>query len=368
MFDKDFKYWWSVLGCGKVAGRRLFDGRKHGAVLVLVLIVLSSLLILSVGLAYRTQIELRLARSYARRTQAYYLALGGVERIKILLSQQELSPAGIARICQFSSSALEEGLFEQVKDFSLPDGTLLTYCIRDEQGYLNLNNSDPASWANLGFVSEECRASILDWIDENDDTGQDGAETDYYQRLELPYMSKNKPLVNLKELLYVRSVTRRLYMGEDLNRNLLLDDNERDGLFRQPPDNEDGVLDLGLLDVFTVYGDGRININTAPRHVLSALQGLDEQATEAVLAYRAGADGRFGTDDDAAVESAEDFAKIEELTELQIELLKEYCCFDSKYFRIFSSAGRGSEYQCSLITTVKYADNQVRVLSLERLF
>lgn len=340
---------------------------KYGSVLVLVLIVLSSMLILSVGLAYRTQIELHLAQSYARRTQVYYLALGGIERVKTLLSQEELTASSIAGLCQFTTSAADEGLFEQVEDFSLPDGVLLTYSLRDEQGYLNLNNSDPASWANLGFISEQCRASIIDWIDEDGQTEQDGAEADFYQRLEPAYTSKNKPFAALKELLYLRSITKRSYMGEDLNRNLLLDDNERDGRFRLPPDNEDGVLDLGLLDVFTIYGDGRININTTSGRILSALQGLDEQAAEAVLVFRAGPDGRFGTEDDAAVESAEDFAEIEGLTELQIELLKDYCCFDSAFFRIFSSAGRDNDYQCSLMATIGYVDNQIRVLSLERL-
>ena len=340
---------------------------KYGSVLVLVLIVLSSMLILSVGLAYRTQIELRLARSNARRTQVYYLALGGIERAKILLGQEELTASGIAKLCQFTASATEEGLFEQIEDFSLPDGVLLTYGLRDEQGYLNLNNSDPASWANLGFVSEQCRAGIIDWTDEDDQAEQDGAEADYYLRLEPAYTSKNKPFTALKELLYLRSVTKRSYMGEDLNHNLSLDDNERDGLFRLPPDNEDGVLDLGLLDVFTVYGDGRININTVSGLILSALQGLDAQAAEAILAYRAGPDGRLGTEDDAAVENAEDFAEIEGLTELQIEILKDYCCFDSTCFRVFSSAGRDNDYQCCLMATIGYVDNQIRVLSLERL-
>ena len=334
---------------------------KYGSVLVLVLIVLSSMLILSVGLAYRTQIELRLAQSNARRTQVYYLALGGIERAKTLLSQEELSVSSIARLCQFTASAADEGLFEQVEDFSM------SYCLRDEKGYLNLNNSDPSSWANLGFISEQCRASIIDWVDEDDQMEQDGAEADFYQRLEPAYTSKNRPFAALKELLYLRGITKPLYMGEDLNRNLLLDDNERDGRFRLPPDNEDGVLDLGLLDVFTVYGDGRININTTSGLILSALQGFDEQAAEAILVYRAGPDGRFGTEDDAAVENAEDFAEIEGLTELQIELLKDYCCFDSVFFRIFSSAGRDNDYQCSLMATIGYVDNQIRVLSLERL-
>ena len=339
----------------------------NGSVLILVLIVLSSMTILSVGLAYRTLIEMKLAQTNAQRTQAYYLALGGIERIKTLLSSQELSPSMIAQMCQFTSTAQNEGLFEQLKEFDPTEGSLLTYSLRDEQGYLNLNRSDPASWVPIDCVSEECCSTILDWIDEDDDAGPGGAETDFYERLEHPYTSKNAPLVTLKELLFLRGITRDIYMGEDLNRNSLLDDNERDGLNQIPFDNEDSVLDLGLLDIFTTYGDGKININTTHGEILGALPGLDNQAAELLLAYRAGPDGQRGTEDDGFFTSAEDLVSVEGLTELQIELLGQYCCFESEHFRIFSSAGLNNTFKCCLMATIKCTESQPQILYLERL-
>jgi type II secretory pathway component PulK len=348
--------------------KSLMDERyKEGSVLILVLIVLSSMLILSAGLAYRTRIEIRLAQSNARRTQAYYLALGGIERIKALLSRQELTPSRIAEICRFTGSADEEGLFEQLSESELPEGAVLTYTLRDEQEYLNLNKSDPASWANLKCISQESQAAIIDWSDADENVSTAGAETDYYSRLEPAYISKNSPFVALKELLFLKEITRWLYVGEDLNRNSLLDDNERDGQFRIPFDNEDSVLDSGLVDIFTVYGDGKININTASERILSSLQGLDEEAAELILTYRAGMDGQFGTEDDMVFTSSEDLGKVEGLTELQVELLKQYCCFGSDFFRIFSSAGLNDDFQCCFMATVQYFDNQVRILCLERL-
>ncbi|MHC4156036.1 MAG: hypothetical protein ACYST6_14100, partial [Planctomycetota bacterium] len=139
---------------------------RHGSALVLVLIIVSSLTVISVGLAFRTRIEMKLAWSSARRTQAYYLALGGIERIKALIGQeQELSPAVLARICQFSATAKEEGLFEQIKGRNGNDSEFLTYSLTDEQGYLNVNKSDPAGWENLEVISRELRAAMLDWMD-----------------------------------------------------------------------------------------------------------------------------------------------------------------------------------------------------------
>ena len=348
---------------------KCFKSRRklNGSVLILVLIVLSSMTALSVGLVYRTLIEMKLAHTNAQRAQAYYLALGGIERIKTLLSSQELSPATIAQMCQFTSTAQNEGLFEQFKEFDPTDGSLLIYSLRDEQGHLNLNQSDPASWIPIECVSEECCSTIIDWIDEDDDAGPGGAETDFYEQLEHPHTSKNAPLTTLQELLFLKGITRDIYLGEDLNRNSLLDDNERDGLYRIPFDNEDNVLNLGLLDIFTTYGDGKININTTRREILEALPGLDDQAAEFILAHRAGPDRQHGTQDDGFITSAEDLANVEGLTELQIELLGQYCCFESEYFRIFSSAGLDNSIKCCLMATIKFTESQPQTLYLERL-
>lgn len=340
---------------------------SQGSILVIVLMVLSSITILSVGLAYRTQIEMHLVFAEAQRIQTYYLALGGIERIKVMLSQEELSPSTVARICQFTNTAEEENLFEQLEDYNLQQNKLLTYSLRDEQGYLNLNHSDPASWSNIDGLTEEFCASILDWMDEDCDISPDGAETDYYQRFEPPYISKDATLNTLKEMLYVKGVIRQLYTGEDLNRNYYLDDNERDGFSQIPFDNEDSRLDPGLVDIFTVYGEGEININTTNQLILSALPGLDNQTAELLLDHKAGPDWKLGTEDDVCYTSSEDFVDVEGLTELQISLLQEYCCFDSEYFRIFSSAGLNNSIQCCLMATVKFEDSQPQILYLERL-
>lgn len=79
----------------------------------------------------------------------------------------------------------------------------------------------------------------------------------------------------------------------------------------------------------------QININTTHKAILGALPGLDDEVAELILTYQAGSDGRPGTDDDMCFTSSEEIANVEGLTELQIELLQQYCCFSSEYFRIF---------------------------------
>jgi len=52
-------------------------------------------------------------------------------------------------------------------------------------------------------------------------------------------------------------------------------------------------------DYITVYTDGEVNINTAPPEVLQTL-GMSDSLVRAVQEFRAGPDGKEGTDDDEA--------------------------------------------------------------------
>ena len=100
---------------------------------------------------------------------------------------------------------------------------------------------------------------------------------------------------------------------------------------------------------------------------MSGLPGLDDEAAEFVSFYLAGPDGQFETDDDTCCASSDDIANVEGLTELQVELLEQYCCFESGYFRVFSSAGLKNPFECCLMATLNCTESKPRIVSLERL-
>jgi general secretion pathway protein K len=93
--------------------------------------------------------------------------------------------------------------------------------------------------------AEELRDAIKDWIDADDEVTGGGAEGAYYTGLARPHAAKNAPIDCIEELLMVKGVTRELFYGTG-----------------ESP---------GLVQCMTVFGDGRININTAPKPVLRAL-------------------------------------------------------------------------------------------------
>jgi general secretion pathway protein K len=91
--------------------------------------------------------------------------------------------------------------------------------------------------------------ALVDWIDEDDNESDHGAETSYYQSLEKPYSAKNGPVHHIDELLLVRGITPELFFG-----------------------TEDTP---GLKNVLTVYGDdGKININTIEPALLKGMNLL----------------------------------------------------------------------------------------------
>jgi len=92
--------------------------------------------------------------------------------------------------------------------------------------------------------------STVDWIDKNDDERSSGAEDGFYQSLDKPYHCKNGPLDVPEELLLVKGMIDHpeIFFGKE----------------EQP----------GIGQYISVFGDGKININTAEPMVLASLHDL----------------------------------------------------------------------------------------------
>lgn len=172
----------------------------------------------------------------------------------------------------------------------------------DEASKVNLNlnaNSNNAATlallANLPGMNTDLAACIADWRDKNSHTG--GAKSDYYMMLNPPYQCKQAPFETVEELLLVKDMSRDILFGQDTNRNGVQDPGEAVGY---------GQFDRGVYPFVTAFsnqtlptppssGTGTpptpppprrlININTAPKEVLTAM-GLNDTQIAAVMAQR----------------------------------------------------------------------------------
>lgn len=248
--------------------------------LILVLMVVSILTAVTLQMNRSSRAEIYDAANLRDRIRLLYIAKSGFNAgVGLLLADKNNFDAfyedwaDTEMIAARSRTLFQDGYFE------LP--------IEDESGKIQINRLVSGGAFNEDirglmmrlllqpeFGLDEKKAveileAIKDWIDTDDETtGSGGAEGAYYRTLAAPYAAKNGPLDCVDELLMIKGVTKSLYYGT----------NETPGLNR----------------LLTVYGDGRININTAPKLVLRALsKDMDAEAAERMDEYRRNKDNNL---------------------------------------------------------------------------
>ncbi len=149
-----------------------------------------------------------------------------------------------------------------------PSGTLSTepyFGLVDEASKLNLNRAGTNALSYLPNMTLDFADAIVDWRSTN---GSGNYALDYGS---LGYTDKNSPFETVDELRLVYGATIDLLVGEDANRNGVLDANETDL-------NGNGTLESGLFEYLTVYSrqpnthsDGTSLTNVAKYAELRAL-------------------------------------------------------------------------------------------------
>ncbi|MCI5149636.1 MAG: hypothetical protein D3916_09660 [Candidatus Electrothrix sp. MAN1_4] len=130
---------------------------------------------------------------------------------------------------------------------------------------------------NLGLeeLDEEQAAimldSLVDWLDENDEKEENGAEKEYYSSLDPPYVPTNGPMPLIEDLALVK--------GWDKGW-------EQKNLYSEQENKEKTPSPL-IACLTTGEQPGKININTAPALVLQALHDdMTEELAAEMISFR----------------------------------------------------------------------------------
>lgn len=306
---------------------------SRGIVLVIVLITIAILALAAYTFA-ELMITQREAAEYAgQQAQARMLVDSGVEAARTFLMQDPLLQMEMGGHYD-NPAAFQAQLVADDPDPNLRGRFTLLAPMMDDQGYLagvrfGLENEsarlnlNALPWIEkqplmegvgrnllmgLPGMTEETADAILDYIDEDIEPREFGAEDEYYLSLDPPYAPKNAPLDTVEELLLVRGVTPQLLFGPDANRNGMLDPHEMtDAALAE---SIDGSMDRGWSGYLTLWSMERnVNQQGLPRiHVnQDDLQQLytdlctvfDEEWARFIVAYRqyeAPRGGRSGGD------------------------------------------------------------------------
>lgn len=303
---------------------------RKGAALLLTLLVIATLTAMTLTFSDETGVELDLAGFERDQQRAHEMARSGVNLALALLSQDRNLEMDSLRESWARFGA------EPFPD-ALPEDLAFSGSIEDESGKFNINallnkkgEIDKTREAQLRRLfkalglEEERVDPILDWLDSDNTPRMHGAESDYYLARQPGYRCANGPFLTLGQLFLVKGMNEIRHFGDQRR----------------------------LLDYLTIYSDGKININTAPKEVLECLSdGMDSTTAEDVIQYR----------QDNDFTAVEDLTKVPGMDGALISDIEPWCTVKSTAFSI-TSQGKCRGAVDRIQAVVKREDKTMRVI------
>jgi general secretion pathway protein K len=262
-----------------------------GSILIISLWSVCLLSTLAVILGSQVRQKITLIKRLDERDKTYLIADAGVKRaISEIKKQQEnrfhaLNQSWSNNTAAFKDITVGDGKFSvsyELFTSNQKDTLEMGYGMIDEESKISINKADSnvlqRLFRVLGFedtFAQDLAFSIIDWRDADSQLSVPlgSAEDSFYRNLAYPYEAKDGDFEVLEELLLVKGITNDIF-GK-------------------------------IKNYITVYGSGKININTASGVVLFAI-GLSRETIEKIISYRNGKDGIAATQDDNIFQDPQD--------------------------------------------------------------
>ena len=256
----------------KPSASLLAVSNPQGSILVLALWTICFLSVLAVSLGFQVRQKLQLIKRLDERDTFQLIAEAGLKRAIMELKKEvpkgydSLEDGWADTISVFKDVLVGEGSFSVYYSYSdEQSGALKTrYGLIDEERKININKMEPKVIDRLlrllgirEMEAQELAASIKDWRDADSELSLpfgSAEDTDYHNRAN-SYEAKDADFESLDELYLVKGVTKDIFEK--------------------------------IKEYVTIYGDGKVNINTASKVVLISL-GLSEDVADKIISFRTG--------------------------------------------------------------------------------
>jgi len=284
-----------------------------GSALIIVLWVVGLLSMFVMAFAFDMHVEARITSSWRKNLKAEYLAKAGIEWARWMLLETTtdpdignhldpsiyLSKGSDEKMRGAAMSLAWGGVAEETRE--LGEGTVtVTVCpvnVRNNlKGMIDKNEVEhpgptaktAAMWeplfeaADIPFEKRDALIDcLLDWVDQDELTHLSGVESDYYESLDPPYLSKNAYPDTVEELALIK------------------------GFDEKMPESEVTIYEK-LSDYLTTYPtENKININAAGRNEMMSIE-IDAQLADEIIVQRQGPDLKGRTADDVLFENLGD--------------------------------------------------------------
>lgn len=262
--------------------------RKRGAVLLAVLGMIFLMAVLAVHFLETATLQMR-SRLIERASEDFRTI--GFSALEVSLATiHEISEidGGLKHPSQGWGNPLDY-LDERPEVFGTFD---ISVTVTDETSRLSLETMDRETlralldyWEVSFSQIEIMLASFEDWTDPDDLVLLNGAEDDYYERLDPPMKPANAPLTSYAPLRHIRGFSDNLF-DEDTG--------------------EPNATYYSFVNATSLHHSGTLNINTAQRDVLDALAEAYGFDVDTFYSYISGPDRVPGTSDDSYLAGPDD--------------------------------------------------------------
>jgi type II secretory pathway component PulK len=263
---------------------RIGGRREDASVLIIVLWICIGLVSIALYFANSMTYELRAADNRVSGLTADQAIEGAARYVGYFLANYATNgvfPTNVQFTCE--NVAIGSAHYWIIgRDPSGESSTEPYFGLIDEGSKLNLNTANTNTLSYLPNMTMDFAQAIMDWRGTNGTVSLDYAS--------LGYLPKNAPFESVDELRLVYGADVNLLAGDDLNRNGVLDTNEKDT-------TGTGELNSGLFEYVTVYtrepnfhsdGTTLTNVNTTSTTGLSSLfqnDGVSGAASIASLVH-----------------------------------------------------------------------------------
>jgi len=313
-----------------------FRHAQRGYALIAALIVLILLTTFTTTITLTLMAEARLAANEERRMQTLYTARAGLEVAAARLMADEPSVDGLGDLWTTMSDEPGEvggGTFNVVRQDEVQGGE------------------------KAGMVDEERKLNV---------NVASAAQLETFLRLVIPDPDRAESIRKIAAAIVERRKAHSFATVDELT--------TVDGIDYEFLNLTRDKAPAGLRSLLTVYGDGKVNVNTAPVIVLAAVNGLDRNLAETIVAYRETGGPNGGR------RLIKDLAEIKERlqwSDAAFERIAEQLCVASRHFTM-TSVGRpaseaeavaelGTTERCTVRQVVRRDGNTLTVVAYEQL-
>ncbi len=299
----------------------MFTFQKHrlklsAFALISVLVLVSILSMLALEFSQRSGINLRMAINLTHSKKALYYAYGGYQAALALLKSDNNDYDGPGDMwygmlppVPFGDGSIHIQIVDEKSRFNLQN-LVTSYGEENKRRSVMLQRMFQTLSLESSLVNR-----IVDWQDSNDFELPDGAEISYYNYLTPPFSPRNEPILSIGELLLIKGFDREVFFLPPEARS--------------PIGNEEYS---SLQQYITVYGDGKININTAEKPILLCLsEDMNEYIVDDIIKKRS----------DGAFNEIEDLKNVETVSDILYDEISSLITVKSDLFRITATGASG---------------------------